>query len=151
MEKLKTGESKHKGRMTTKEFIVRHAASQLLPWMHVSSDGKVRKSFYLKRPLKVPLMAAIDGATHIVPFVSERQFVSLFSRNINDMPYPESREFTTSLLQLAKRLLSSPEHKKMAARMIKNFVRWQFDMPERRYAFRDKYGFPPPGLIVISP
>jgi MoaA/NifB/PqqE/SkfB family radical SAM enzyme len=91
------------------------------------------------------------GGLHVVPLMSDKAFLSIFEGKIKSLPSEDSRDFVRKLLLSAKRAVASPRTKKAAITLFGNMVSEIFDAQEKRQAFREKYGFEPPNVMVVSP
>jgi MoaA/NifB/PqqE/SkfB family radical SAM enzyme len=91
------------------------------------------------------------GGLHLVPLMSDQSFLSIFEGKINNVPFPEGREFVRQLLLCGKRAIASPQTRKAATSLLGNMISDIFDAQEKRDAFHKKYGFEPPNAMVISP
>ena len=54
------------------------------------------------------------GGLHLVPLMSDQSFLSIFEGKINNVPFPEGREFVSQLLLCGKRAIASPQTRKAA-------------------------------------
>lgn len=91
------------------------------------------------------------GGLHVVPLMTDKAFLSIFEGKIKSIPSEDGREFVRKLLISGKRAVASPRTKKAAITLLGNMIGEIFDAQEKRQAFRRKYGFEPPNVMVVSP
>jgi MoaA/NifB/PqqE/SkfB family radical SAM enzyme len=91
------------------------------------------------------------GGLHVVPLMSDRAFLSIFEGKIKSIPSDEGRDFVRKLLLSAKQAVASPRTKKAATTLLGNMISEIFDAQDKRQAFKNKHGFEPPNVMVVSP
>ncbi len=100
---------------------------------------------------KEVVQTLFKGGLHVVPLMSDQSFLSIFEGKIKSIPSPEGKEFVRHLLLSGKRAIASPQTRKVAISLLGNMIGEVFDAQEKREAFRNKHGFEPPNVMVISP
>ncbi|MBU4301536.1 MAG: radical SAM protein, partial [Actinobacteria bacterium] len=95
-------------------------------------------------------MAAVSGGLTGMKFMPDSFLTAFGQWCLREMPYPEGREFLTTILLLAKRHLDrmSPAVQSSVPDFIANAL-VKGDM--KRSRFKEEMGFDPPVLMVISP
>jgi len=91
------------------------------------------------------------GLLRILLRLSDENILKLARRELETIPYPEGRQFISKLLLLAKPVLKEvcPSCRK---RILENFfVNNMVKSSKASDAFREKYGFDPPGTLVLNP
>jgi MoaA/NifB/PqqE/SkfB family radical SAM enzyme len=88
---------------------------------------------------------------HVVPWMSDKRFLSLFEGKLGSMKYADGREFITRLLLCLKQAISSSNTRKAATRSLQSMIRLFFEAEERRDAFLKSQGYDAPIFIVVSP
>jgi MoaA/NifB/PqqE/SkfB family radical SAM enzyme len=94
---------------------------------------------------------AVTAGVRLLPLISEKVLVRFSRLKIAEVPWPEGQDFMERLLVFGKRALAeSGEHcrEKAATNFFYNYLVTGY---VKRKAFRERYGFSPPYLLVVSP
>jgi MoaA/NifB/PqqE/SkfB family radical SAM enzyme len=95
--------------------------------------------------------SAVRAGIRILPLVSD-QALARFSRlKIAEVPWPEGRDFLERLMMLGKRALEESSEQCREKAAMNFFYNYLVNGYVKRKAFREKHGFTPPYLLVISP
>jgi MoaA/NifB/PqqE/SkfB family radical SAM enzyme len=92
----------------------------------------------------------INGLIYVLPSVSDEKLLSFAEKFVGTISYPEGQEWVRSLILQVKNRM--PELNKNVRRGAINFLTDAlFYKAKLRGSFREKNGFSPPLLMVISP
>ena len=94
---------------------------------------------------------AVEAGVRILPLISEQMLVRFSRLKIAEVPWPEGQDFMESLLVLGKRAIAESSHHCREKAAVNFFYNYLVTGHVKRKVYRERYGFIPPYLLVISP
>ncbi len=126
--------------------VAQRAAEYLFPR---GANGKFRHSLIGLN--KTTAFTIVGAAAYVIPHLSDETVEAAFRKNLENVPYAETREFLTQILLMGKKLLGAKDYNKPALNLVNRIIEYEFEGVSKRNSFFKRYGFRPPGLIAISP
>ena len=104
-----------------------------------------------KQVQNVGLRSALEATIRVAPHMSDKRFMSLFDRTLENVKTVEKREALSEVLFVARRLLSDQEYRGSATKLFRRIVSQRPAYLKAQTAFREEHRVKPLDLIVISP